>query len=329
MKSILVLGGGPAGAAAAIAAASEGSSVRLLERSRQPRHKVCGEFLSPGICAALHHLGAADIVAGAAVIRRCRLCFGLREKSWTLAEPARGLSRFEFDHRLLERAATYGAVIERGATAPHDLPPGAAIFALGRRPQSNRGDRLFGFKAHFEGPPGDAIELFFGPQGYIGINTIENGWTNVCGMAPEAVLRRYDFEIDPYVAAFPALAERLRPLCRRMPWLMVGPLCLTPVSGGPAPGDCLYPAGDALGFTDPFTGTGILNALLTGRLAGINAARSVPVSQHIRQCRDLLGRPFGVSAMFRKVLQWDCAWQLAALTPGPWLFWVTRAHLPQ
>ena len=43
---LIVIGGGPAGCAAAITAAQEGASVLLQERGRFPRHKVCGEFVS-------------------------------------------------------------------------------------------------------------------------------------------------------------------------------------------------------------------------------------------------------------------------------------------
>src|ERR1041385_2073289 len=43
---LAVIGGGPAGTAAAITAARRGKRVALLERGRYPRHKVCGEFVS-------------------------------------------------------------------------------------------------------------------------------------------------------------------------------------------------------------------------------------------------------------------------------------------
>jgi len=46
MYDLIVIGGGPAGSAAAIAAARAGAQVLLLERGRYPRHKVCGEFVS-------------------------------------------------------------------------------------------------------------------------------------------------------------------------------------------------------------------------------------------------------------------------------------------
>jgi hypothetical protein len=83
-----------------------------------------------------------------------------------------------------------------------------------------------------------------------------------------------------------------------------------------------------LGFVDPFTGSGIMNALFTGRLAGRNAAHAVSTCDHLRECRALLDRPFGISAIFRKLIEWNCAWQFAALAPGPWLFRLTRAQLP-
>ena len=44
LKPIRILGGGPAGSSAALAALKYGSSVEVIERSRFPRHKVCGDF---------------------------------------------------------------------------------------------------------------------------------------------------------------------------------------------------------------------------------------------------------------------------------------------
>ena len=43
---VLVVGGGPSGAAAALALARLGRRVSVLEREAAPRHAVCGEFLS-------------------------------------------------------------------------------------------------------------------------------------------------------------------------------------------------------------------------------------------------------------------------------------------
>ena len=79
-----VEGAGPAGAAAAIAARQFGAEVRIIERSRKARHKVCGEFISPEACALLQKLGAYDDLLGLnpARLYRCRLHFGWRLKEW-------------------------------------------------------------------------------------------------------------------------------------------------------------------------------------------------------------------------------------------------------
>jgi flavin-dependent dehydrogenase len=194
----------------------------------------------------------------------------------------------------------------------------ASAWIIGRR------DRLFGFKTHFDGPSDDAVELFFGGSGYIGVNPVEQGVTNVCGMAPESVLRRHGFDFDEMVLCHPALAARLRPLRRRMSWLVTGPLTFAPAC---ELGANTYPAGDSLSFVDPFTGSGILNALLTGWLAGLAAARKVSAPDYAETCRSLLDRAFFVSSTLRGLLQYAGMHWLAGIVPGRALFRLTRAYM--
>src|SRR5689334_20949909 len=105
MKCINILGGGPAGAAAALAGLRQGAAVRVIEKSRFPRHKVCGEFFSPEIGPELERLGVwnAFLAAGPARVRRTALHFGKHSKTSRLPEPAFGLSRYEFDRMLLDQ----------------------------------------------------------------------------------------------------------------------------------------------------------------------------------------------------------------------------------
>src|ERR1700722_10661153 len=56
----LIIDGGPAGATAALLLARAGWSVALLEKTRFPRQKVCGEFLSASNLPLLRHLGLAQ-----------------------------------------------------------------------------------------------------------------------------------------------------------------------------------------------------------------------------------------------------------------------------
>jgi len=65
---VAVVGGGPAGCAAAISAARTGARVLVLERDTEPRDRP-GETLHPGIEPLLEQLGAADALHDATLVR--------------------------------------------------------------------------------------------------------------------------------------------------------------------------------------------------------------------------------------------------------------------
>jgi flavin-dependent dehydrogenase len=323
MRAVHVVGGGPAGAMAAFAALREGAAVRIFEKSAFPRHKVCGEFLSPAILPVLRRAGCEEAFfrLRPAVLRAMRLHFGARVIRHSLQEPAYGLSRYELDHLLLQHAGNAGAEVvheqwseARGATV---------VVAGGRRSSAPAGDRLFGFKAHFSGPVNDAVELYFFKNCYAGVSAIENGATNVCGLAPERTLRSFGFHPGDLLEGYAPLSERLRPLSRTMEWLVTGPLVFSERLSQPADQET-YRAGDSLGFIDPFTGSGILNAMLTGELAGLAAARGVSAASYLRDCRRLLRRPFLVSSVFRAIIATGQAGLIGSLVPGRFLFYATR-----
>ena len=318
-KSVAILGGGPAGASAAIAASRETDNVRLIEKSKFPRHKVCGEFFSPEIGPELERLGAWDdfLALGPARVRNMKLHFERRAKACRLPEAAWGLSRYAFDALMLKRARAAG--VEMTGDVPNEGP---MVLATGRSVTgSKRGRRIFGFKAHFDGPADDAVELFFFEGCYVGVNAVEGGRTNVCGLAPEEFLRRYDFDYDCVVRQSQALKSRLDPLTRAMEWISTGPLRYGQAfeAGGEK-----YRAGDALSFVDPFTGSGLLSAVKTGALAGIAAARGEPVARYLEHCRASLKKPFEIASIFRKAVDYGCADWLAAVVPGRVLFALTR-----
>jgi menaquinone-9 beta-reductase len=324
MRSVDIVGGGPAGAMAALAAMRGGAPVRIFEKSAFPRHKVCGEFLSPAILTLLRRAGcgAAFLQLRPAVLREMQLHFGARVIRHPLPEPAYGLSRHQLDLLLLQHAASAGAQVVREHWSA--AAPGATVvLAAGRRSIAPAGDRLFGFKAHFSGPVNDAVELYFFESCYVGVSAIENGLTNVCGLAPERTLRSFGFRPGDFLQHCAPLAERLGPLTLTMDWLVTGPLVFSERLSQPA-GQATYLAGDSLGFIDPFTGSGILNAMLTGELAGLAAARGASPEVYLRDCRRLLRRPFLVSAAFRAIVASGQAGLLASLVPGRFLFHATR-----
>src|SRR5262249_27538015 len=152
----------------------------------------------------------------------------------------------------------------------------------------------------------------------VGVSPIENGLTNICGIVREDVLKTFDFQIDEYVAADPVLAARMLPLSRVMNWLCVCPLVFSSVSSRQVDGERVYRAGDSLGFVDPFTGSGIFNALLTGRQAGIAAARLDSSDKHVRACQQWLAKPFATARVLRVVVNAHLT-PLATFIPGTWL----------
>src|SRR5687767_4629356 len=95
----VIIGGGPAGCAAAITIklASPSANVLLLEKGSYPRHKVCGEFVSPEAVELLKRLaGCASCaeIERAPRISKASLMVGERAIQVPLNPPAISLSRY-------------------------------------------------------------------------------------------------------------------------------------------------------------------------------------------------------------------------------------------
>lgn len=328
-----IVGGGPAGTAAALTIARAGGHPVIYEKSVFPRHKLCGEFFSPEILPLLEDLGVADgfRALGPARVTHAELNFSRHHRRFPLPEPAWGLSRYVLDDFLLRAACEVGAELRRER---HSKREQRAIFTTGRsiaEPKSRR--RLFGFKAHFVGsahgsPASNAVELFFFEGGYVGTCPIEQGKTNICGLAKESLLRTYGFEVDRLIASVPRLAARLRPLERLTHWRMAGPLRFGHASQHAS---ASIAAGDAMCFVDPFTGTGVLAAIQTGIWAGEAAACAEQGSdwaecceRHRRLCVSFHRRQLATTAIIRRLLNLGWAESLAGLVPGWLLFRLTR-----
>ena len=117
----IVIGGGPAGSTAAHLLAAAGWRVVVVEHSKFPRRKVCGEFISASTWPLLERLGVAEAllpmagppVTHVGVFARDRKLFAPLASRMPESVAGRAISRAHLDTLLLERAAAHGADIRQ------------------------------------------------------------------------------------------------------------------------------------------------------------------------------------------------------------------------
>lgn len=124
---VLVIGAGPGGSAAAYHLAKHGVNVLLVEKSRFPREKVCGDGFTPRGVKAMMNLGIDPTEAGFSRIDGLKVYRGeepLLQLRWPDLEsyPNYGVvrTRKDFDDLVAHRAVKAGAVLreETEALAP-------------------------------------------------------------------------------------------------------------------------------------------------------------------------------------------------------------------
>lgn len=338
----IIIGGGPAGASAAIELSKRGHRVLLLEKRKLPASKLCGEFLSPEVRDAFRQLGVSEEVkaAGAHPIRRARITTaGGAAFEESLPGTALGLSRYRLDHLLFKHARTCGVDARDGQTVRgvagsleegfHVETAGEAfrarlVFgAYGRRglldrklerPFLDEQSPLVAFKAHYEGAQlSDVIEVHAFPGGYCGLSPVEEGRLNLCWIARESSLKAAGGDpeamIDASLKRNPVLERRLRALHRVSDTFeAVGQVSLARKSLF-SRGVCMV--GDTAGMIAPFCGDGMAMALRSAALA------AEPASDYLN------GRSSAES--FRA--QYTEAWERAFRTRMQLGRWVHRASL--
>ncbi len=128
---VFVIGGGPAGLAAAIAARQQGLSVMLADGARPPIDKACGEALMPDAIAALDQLGIEVPAQDACRLRGVRFLSSATSKQALTADAdfPSGLCAIA-----IRRTALHRTMIDRAAEAGVDLLWQTAVTGIAQSP---------------------------------------------------------------------------------------------------------------------------------------------------------------------------------------------------
>jgi 2-polyprenyl-6-methoxyphenol hydroxylase-like FAD-dependent oxidoreductase len=109
---VVIVGGGPIGLAAAIAARQNGLAVVLADRAAPPIDKACGEGLMPDGVAALRQLGVNFPASQGAPFRGIRFVEDrLSAQALFRHGPGHGLQRPQLHRLLVERAQALGITL--------------------------------------------------------------------------------------------------------------------------------------------------------------------------------------------------------------------------
>ncbi|HEY7387970.1 MAG TPA: FAD-dependent oxidoreductase [Bryobacteraceae bacterium] len=291
---IAVIGGGPAGLAAAIAARRKSFRVTVYDPIVPPADKACGEGLMPDGLAALARVGVRIGDADSFPFRGIRFVDrGVSVAADFPAGPGRGVRRTTLHRLLAEHAEAAGVELRWGTRVDLDgLKCGWTIGADGGNSRVrkwaglDRGMRerwRFGFRRHYRVEPwGEHVEIYWGAGYQLYITPVTTDSVCVAAISRDSRLR-----LDEALGGFPELCRRLKrggvigddrggvSASRRLETVCRGRVALV---------------GDASGSVDAITGEGLCLAFQHA-VAVVEAIAAGDLAGYARKHREMARRP--------------------------------------
>lgn len=345
---VVVVGGGLAGAAAAIRLARAGREVVVIERAAQAQHKVCGEFLSREALNYLELLGLEVVRFGAVPIGAVRLACNGGVSEAQLPFPAVSLTRRRLDEELLQMAAGAGARVLRGCRVQgleregagwravmegaESVGAAAAFLATGKhdltgraRPKGKQSD-LVAFKMYWRLTPAQAaaleghVELLLYRGGYAGLQPVEDGAANLCCLVQRKELQQLGGRWEHLLAAMQRQCGLLRERLQGAQALLERPLAVSAIPYGYVreASDGVWALGDQAAVIPSFTGDGMSIALHSGYLAAAMYLQGESAEQFQEKLRGELSRQVALATLVSRGLVWPATRGVFSAAVGLW-----------
>jgi flavin-dependent dehydrogenase len=209
---VFVVGGGPAGLSAAIAARLKGFDVTVADAAHPPIDKACGEGILPAGIAALRALGVPISSNDGFPIRGIRSVETRFQRGCAVA-----LRRTQLHKILVNRASELGIRLLWGKHITEGTKPYRARWLIGADGENShvrraadldaesRHHRRFGFRRHYRVMPWtDFVEVHWGPRSQIYVTPVDQDEVGIAVLSEDPHLR-----LDDAVRDFPQIERRL------------------------------------------------------------------------------------------------------------------------